>query len=85
MKAPVFVAFASLLALGPPLAGEPTEERTRRQALLHFRAGQEAFFSEAFEKAEREFQAAITLDPLLVMAHYGLARSTCPPGAIRRR
>ena len=39
--------------------------------MQHYRTGQDLLFSERFEKAEQEFSAAIQLDPLLTLAHYG--------------
>jgi Tfp pilus assembly protein PilF len=56
-------------------AGQPSDELNRRQALQHYRNGQELMFAERWEKAEREFAAAIQLDPLLTLAHYGLGQS----------
>lgn len=43
----------------------------RIQAERHVRAGQELLESERFEQALESFQAAIKLDPLMIMAHYG--------------
>lgn len=50
-------------------AGERTREQ--REALRHYRAGQEALAGERYEEAVREFQSAARLDPLLVPAFYG--------------
>ena len=43
-------------------------------ALTHLRAGQEAMAVEHFDDAEREFRAAIRLNPRLELAHYGLGQ-----------
>jgi hypothetical protein len=56
---------------GQQLADEPT----RREALQHYREGQEFLSSEQFEKAVDSFQRAIDRDPLLALAHYGLGQS----------
>jgi tetratricopeptide (TPR) repeat protein len=64
---------ALLLVLGTALT--PAQgDRDREEALRHLRAGQEAMEVERWDEAEREFQAAIKLDPLLELAHYGLGR-----------
>lgn len=47
----------------------------RRDAMRHYRAGQELLAGEQFEKAAEQFQRAIKLDRLLTDAHYGLGHS----------
>jgi tetratricopeptide (TPR) repeat protein len=69
------VVVASLALPGRTLAQSPLEEQQRRQALVHYRAGQEALHAERFEEALAEFTAAIRLDPLLTLAHYGLGQT----------
>jgi tetratricopeptide (TPR) repeat protein len=54
------------------LAG-PTPEKVRAQERL--RDGQKLMNSEKFEEAARAFQEAVALDPLLIMAHYGLGQA----------
>jgi tetratricopeptide (TPR) repeat protein len=49
-------------------------DRDRNQALEHLRKGQEALETERYEEAEREFLAAIALNPRLELAHYGLGQ-----------
>jgi len=51
------------------------DERTRREALVHHRAGQELLAAERFEQAAEQFQKAIDKDPLLALAHYGLGQA----------
>lgn len=46
-------------------------EQDRRDALTHYRSGQELLRSEQFDKAAVEFERAIKLDPLFTDAHYG--------------
>jgi tetratricopeptide (TPR) repeat protein len=73
-----FSAVAVLvLAAGPGSAqkSEREEEQTHRQALDHYRKGQDAMSSERLEQAVQEFKAAIQLDPLLTLAHYRLGQA----------
>jgi len=51
------------------------DEAKHREALQHYRAGQEFLSSERFDRAAEEFSKAIDLDPLLTLAHYGLGQS----------
>lgn len=60
------------LTLGPPRATSPYD---RKAALDHHRNGQALLQSEQFEEAAAEFQRAIELDPLLLVAHYDLGRT----------
>jgi len=69
------VVVASLALPGRTLAQDPLEEQHRRQALVHYGAGQSALHSERFEEALSEFTAATGLDPLLTPAHYGLGQT----------
>lgn len=64
----------SLLTAASPTMVGAGDEASRLQALVHYRQGQQAFASEDFERAEAEFKAAIRLDPLLFLAHYGLGQ-----------
>lgn len=49
-------------------------DRDRQQALRHLRFGQEHLQAERYDKAEEEFRAAVKLDPLLELAHYGVGQ-----------
>jgi tetratricopeptide (TPR) repeat protein len=51
------------------------EEQRHRQALDHYRKGQDAMASERPEQAVQEFKAAIQLDPLMTLAHYRLGQA----------
>src|SRR5262245_39177062 len=77
MKGSRVLVLVLMPALGAPAfaAGPDVTDVTRRQALEHYRAGQELMYAEAWEQAEREFKAAIGLDPLMVLAHYGLGQT----------
>ena len=53
-------------------AQERISESDRREALAHYRAGQEALLAERWERAAEAFQRAIRLEPLFTDARYGL-------------
>ena len=66
----------AVVALAP--AARPwdgLDDQQRRQALAHYSKGDEALHAERLEEATREFTAAIRLDPLLTLAHYGLGQA----------
>ena len=71
---------ALFLILGLAVATADASAQTadafsRRQAFQHYRNGQELMSAELFEKAALEFSAAVKLDPLLTLAHYGLGQA----------
>jgi len=67
---------AALAVVALLFADSPMSEVQRRaEAQRHFTAGQENMQAERFERAVREFSAAIELDPLLVLAHYNLGQA----------
>jgi tetratricopeptide (TPR) repeat protein len=51
------------------------QTREQRDALKHYRSGQQALATERYQEAVDEFQSAVRLDPLLVPAHYGLGQA----------
>ena len=63
------------LATGAAAGQTLASEATRREAFVHYRAGQELLSSERWDQAAAEFQAAIALDGLFVDAHYGLGQA----------
>lgn len=65
---------AVVLAWALLASSEDMSERDRQLAMVHYREAQQLMLSERFDLAEREFKAAIALDPLLVEAHYGLGQ-----------
>lgn len=70
------IVLAALLAtLSVPADAQTANTARNTQALQRYRAGQELLRAEQFEKAATEFSAAIDLDPLLALAHYGLGQS----------
>ena len=56
----VAVGAAALSAPQPPV-GRTAADRNRQEALRHYRLGQDAFRSERYDVAEREFQNAAKL------------------------
>jgi len=62
------------VALASALAQPDNAERDHKEAMKHYRAGQEAQAHEDLALAEKEFREAARLDPLLVGAHYGLGQ-----------
>jgi len=72
---PAAVAVVLTLAGPPPASSALSAAQRRQDAQAHFSAGQDAMHAEEFERAVREFRAAIELDPLLVLAHYDLGQS----------
>jgi hypothetical protein len=76
----VVMAAAALLApaLAPAQVNKVPDMRTGMdspsalEAQKHLKEGQRLQSEDAFEEAAAEFQAAIALDPLLMLALYGL-------------
>jgi tetratricopeptide (TPR) repeat protein len=64
-----------LAAIAVPAGAQQAEEVRHTQALQRYRNGQELLRAEQFDKAATEFSAAIELDSLLALAHYGLGQS----------
>jgi tetratricopeptide (TPR) repeat protein len=58
-----------------PVAAQGTDEVGRRRALEHYRTGLPLLVAERYEQAATEFSAAIELDPLITLAHYGLGQA----------
>jgi tetratricopeptide (TPR) repeat protein len=65
------VVFASIVAV--PVLSQ-TVGREQAEAIRHLRLGQENLRAEKWDVAEAEFRAAIKLDPLLELAHYGIGQ-----------
>jgi tetratricopeptide (TPR) repeat protein len=64
------------MALAPSdVEAQIADDTSRREALQHYRAGQEFLSSEQFEKAADAFQKSIAKDSLMALAHYGLGQS----------
>jgi tetratricopeptide (TPR) repeat protein len=62
---------AAILAAAIPALAQFAPDQDRREALEHYRAGQEMMSAEQFEKAIQAFQQAIDKDRFLTLAHYG--------------
>jgi tetratricopeptide (TPR) repeat protein len=63
-----------VVALVSVPAAQIASDRNQRDALQHYRAGEEAMHGERLDVAEREFRESVRLDPLLHLAHYGLGQ-----------
>jgi len=83
------VALTLWTLFGVQAPGTPTvvPEDQRRQAIAHYRTGQQLLLQEQFEQAIQEFTRAVQIDPLLTLAHYGLGKAHMSlknyPAAIR--
>jgi tetratricopeptide (TPR) repeat protein len=67
----ISATFVALLLFTGAAAAQVVDELRRRQALQHYRLGQELMVAERYEQAVTEFTEAVDLDPLLTLAHYG--------------
>jgi len=65
----------ALVLIASPAFAQFASEQDRREALQHYRNGQEFMSAEQFEKAAEEYQLAIDKDKLLTLAHYGLGQA----------
>jgi Flp pilus assembly protein TadD len=72
----VLILCALTIATAVPSAqlGQASADRSRKEALLHYRLGQDAMHNEHFDIAEQEFQKSAKLDPTLELAPYGLGQ-----------
>jgi len=66
------ICLMSLVAVAAPQS--QLSEREQHAAAQHFKLGMESLFAERYETAEREFQAAVKIDPLYDAAFYGLGQ-----------
>lgn len=67
---------ALALAAVPVMAGgQLADEADRREAIRHYRIGQDLLYREHWDEAAEAFQKAIELEPLLTLAHYGLGQA----------
>ena len=64
-----------LAAFARPAAAQLASDENRREALNHYRQGQQLLLAEHWDKAAEEFTESIKLDPLLTLAHYGLGQA----------
>ena len=65
---------STLLSAAQRPGGASSADRSRKEALQHYRLGQDAMHSERFDIAEQEFQKSAKLDPTLELAPYGLGQ-----------
>jgi len=67
------MTIAMTTALAASAAGQQSV-KDHIDAMKHLRLGQENLRAEKWDLAEREFRAAVELEPPLEMAHYGLGQ-----------
>jgi Flp pilus assembly protein TadD len=72
----VLILCALTITTAAPSAqlGQASADRSRKEALQHYRLGQDAMHNERFDIAEQEFQKSAKLDPTLELAPYGLGQ-----------
>lgn len=58
-----------------PVSAQLASESDRRDALRHYRLGQDLLDAERYDQARGEFHAAVAKDRLLTVAHYGLGEA----------
>jgi tetratricopeptide (TPR) repeat protein len=68
-------AVLALVLLASPAYAQFASEQDRREAVQHYRDGQEFMSAEQFERAAEAYQKAIDKDRLLTLAHYGLGQA----------
>lgn len=71
----------ALVLFASPGFAQFASEQDRRDALRHYREGQDLMADERFEEAAEAFHRAIRRDRLLTLAHYGLGQASM---ALRR-
>ena len=71
----IALAVAAVAFSSHALAQEPPDKQKRQEAFRHYQAGITHMRSEAWDQAEREFKAALKLDPLMTLAHYSLGQT----------
>jgi tetratricopeptide (TPR) repeat protein len=67
----VVACFFGVVSSIAPTSDDPKH----REALMHYRAGQDSMSAERWAEAVLEFKEAIKLDPLLAVAHYDLGQA----------
>ncbi len=79
IKFPTVSVAALVLATSAATAQAPKTDASaalsRAQAREHYKQGLEKLRSESFAEAEKEFQTAVSLDALFVLAHYELGET----------
>ena len=71
----VAAVLASVVMVPQLDAQRLADPRSRREALALYRAGQQFFSAEKFERAAEEFTKATVKDPLFALAHYQAGQS----------
>src|SRR5262245_46155393 len=76
MAARAIVATALVSALSATAAAQQVaDDSNRREAVRHYRAGQEFMSAENFDRAVEEFATATKHDPLFTLAYYFLGQA----------
>ncbi len=82
MRTMLLTLAATALSMGPsawaaqsPTSTDAISQESRKEAVQHYQAGMEKMQAESFPEAAEEFQTAIKLDRLLVLAHYQLGEA----------
>jgi protein O-GlcNAc transferase len=65
----------AFVLVASPAFAQLASEQDRREAMQHYRNGQEFMSAEQFEKAVVEYEKAIDKDRLFTLAHYGLGQA----------
>jgi tetratricopeptide (TPR) repeat protein len=73
-RAVLATALVSAIAATVP-AQQVADDHSRREAIRHYRAGQELMASERFDRAAEEFTKAVQYDQLFTLAHYFLGQA----------
>jgi tetratricopeptide (TPR) repeat protein len=69
------LALLTCVLSAAPVSAQFVSDQQHREALRHFRAGQQLLAAEQFTKAADAFQEALDRDSLLALAHYGQGRA----------
>jgi tetratricopeptide (TPR) repeat protein len=80
-RLPLLVALPIVAATLTNASAQFTSEQNRREAVRHFRDGQELMSAERYEQAAEAFDKAIGKDRLLTLAYHGLGEANM---ALRR-
>ena len=68
-----FVVLSSVASV-PLVRADQLSERDQHAVTQHFKLGMQALIEEQYDAAEREFRAAVKIDPLYDAAFYGLGQ-----------
>jgi tetratricopeptide (TPR) repeat protein len=75
LVAVVVAGMIGVTSTAPLAAQRLADAPSHREAIQHFRAGQELMSAEKFERAAEEFSKAIASDPLMSLAYYQMGQA----------